>query len=170
MGGLTWFSDGQAADPDKRDAVDAWSRVEKQAGQERSGQSLFEHSLVEVDVLFELQPILAEARHYGLTETEGDILAVAALVHDTGKETNEWQRYVRASSPAKSVSHVNPELMRGVVPEVCKALGFDEITEDVQRTMVHCAEFHHKQPGRGDGAVMEALLLAQVPQFEEYSL
>ena len=89
----------------------------------RSGQSLFEHSLVEVDVLLELQPILADARHYGLTESEGNILAVAALVHDMGKETDEWQRYVRASSPARWVSHVSPELLRDVVPEVCKALG-----------------------------------------------
>src|ERR1039458_7905105 len=78
----------------------------------RSGQSLFEHSLVEVDVLIELQPILAEVRHYGLTEAEGSILAVAALVHDSGKETDDWQRYVRASSPAKWVSHVNSDLDR----------------------------------------------------------
>ena len=131
----------------------------------RSGQSLFEHSLVEVDVLLELQPILADARHYGLTEAEGNILAVAALVHDTGKETDEWQRYVRASSPARWVSHVSPELVRDVVPEVCKALGFDEIAGSVQRTMAHCAEFHHKQPGRGDGAVMEALLLGGTDRF-----
>ena len=34
----------------------------------RSGQSLFEHSVVEVDVLLELQPILSDARHYGLTD------------------------------------------------------------------------------------------------------
>lgn len=32
----------------------------------RREQSLFEHSLVEVDVLLELLPILADARHYGL--------------------------------------------------------------------------------------------------------
>ncbi len=131
----------------------------------RSGQSLFEHSLAEVDVLLELQPILAEARHYGLTETEGNILAVAALVHDAGKETDEWQRYVRASSPAKWVSHVSPELVRDVVPEVCKALGFDEIAEGVQRTMAHCAELHHTQPGSGDGAIMEALLRGGTDRF-----
>ena len=40
----------------------------------RSGQSLFEHSLVEVDVLLDLQPILAEARHYGLTKPRGTSL------------------------------------------------------------------------------------------------
>jgi hypothetical protein len=131
----------------------------------RSGQSLFEHSLVEVDVLLELQPILAEARHYGLTEAEGNILTVAALVHDTGKETDEWQKYVQTSSPTRWVSHVIPELVRGLVPEVCKALGFDDIAEGVQRTMAHCAEFHHTPPGRGDGAVMEALLLGGTDRF-----
>jgi hypothetical protein len=33
-------------------------------------QSLFEHSLIELDVLLEMPPILQSPRHYGLSETE----------------------------------------------------------------------------------------------------
>jgi len=40
-------------------------------------QSLFEHSLIELDVLLALLPILARPRHYGLSEDEGKILAGA---------------------------------------------------------------------------------------------
>ena len=54
-------------------------------------QSLLEHSLIELDVLLELLPILASARHYGLSEKEQRILTVAVLAHDVGKETGAWQ-------------------------------------------------------------------------------
>jgi hypothetical protein len=49
-------------------------------------QSLFDHSLIELDVLLELLPILAHPRHYGLIEAEQKILAF--LAHDVGKETD----------------------------------------------------------------------------------
>jgi hypothetical protein len=131
----------------------------------RSGQSLFEHSVVEVDVLLELQPVMSDARHYGLTEAEGKILTVAALVHDAGKETDAWQRYAREPGRGKWVSHIIPELVQGVVPEVCEALGFEGIAEPVQRTMAHCAEFHHSRPGGSDGTILEALLSGGTDRF-----
>jgi hypothetical protein len=54
-------------------------------------QSLFEHSLIELDVLLDLLPILAHPRHSCLSETEKKILAVSVLAHDAGKETDAWR-------------------------------------------------------------------------------
>ena len=63
-------------------------------------QSLFEHSLIELDVLLELLPILASPRHCSLSEAEEIILVVAVLVHDAGKETDAWQAYIHDHRPA----------------------------------------------------------------------
>lgn len=121
-------------------------------------QSLFEHSLIELDVLLELLPILGSPQHYGLTEAEQRILAVAVLAHDVGKETREWQDYIQDSKPGPIVPHVIPELTRAVVPELCAALGLGELSGPVQLVMAHCAAFHHSKPGRSDGAIVEAML------------
>jgi hypothetical protein len=128
-------------------------------------QSLFEHSVIELDVLLELLPILASPRHYGLSETEQKVLAVAVPAHDVGKETDAWQAYIRDPAPAHSVPHVLPELTRAVVPELCAALGFEELSQPVQRVMAHCAEFHHNKPGRSDGAIVEAMLTGGSDRF-----
>jgi hypothetical protein len=123
-------------------------------------QSLFEHSLIELDVLLELLPILGSPRHYGLSEAEERILAVAVLVHDVGKEIDPWQAYIHDPRPECWVPHVIPELTRAVVPEICAELGFEDLGEPVRCIMAHCAEFHHSRPGRSDGAIVEAMLAA----------
>jgi len=112
-------------------------------------QSLFEHSLIELEVLLELLPILERPRHYGLIEEEQKILVVAVLVHDLGKEPDAWQAYVSNPSPDRWVPHVIPELTRALVPELCGALELEDLGEPVQRIMAHCAEFHHSRPGKG---------------------
>lgn len=141
----------------------SWNqKLAKRRGYE---QSLFEHSLIELDVLLELLPILASPRHYGLSETENVTLAVAVLVHDVGKETDAWQAYIRNPRPERWVPHVIPELTRAVVPELCATIGFDDLGELVQRIMAHCAEFHHARPGRSDGAILEAMLTGGSDRF-----
>ena len=121
-------------------------------------QSLFEHSLVELDVLLELLPILADPRHYNLNQTERKILAVAVLVHDVGKETDLWQRYLQDLHPKRKMSHILPDLTSAVIPDLCNVLGFESLDEPVQRIMAHCAQFHHSKPGQSDGTVFEAIL------------
>ncbi|MCI0407183.1 MAG: hypothetical protein L0191_01250, partial [Acidobacteria bacterium] len=128
-------------------------------------QSLFEHSLIELDVLLELFPILAGPRHYGLSEAEKKVLVVAVLVHDAGKETDAWQIYICNPRPDRWVPHIVPELTRAVVPELCTALGFQGLAEPFQRIMAQCAEFHHSRPGRSDGAILEAMLSGGSDRF-----
>jgi len=128
-------------------------------------QSLLEHSLIEVDVLLELLPILSNSRHYSLSEVEQKTLLVAVLAHDIGKETDDWQAYVRSSQHGRGVSHIVPDLIRGVVPTLCTALGFESLDDPVQGIMAHCAEFHHARPGRSDGAILEAILSGGSDRF-----
>lgn len=89
-------------------------------------QSLFEHSLIELDVLLELLPILASPTHYGLCQTEEAVLAIAVIAHDVGKETDAWQVYIGDPRPDRWVPHVLPELTRAVIPELCATVGFSE--------------------------------------------
>lgn len=140
-----------------------WKR--KLAKRRRYEQNLFEHSLIELDLLLELLPILASPRHYGLSEAEQEVLMAAVLVHDVGKETETWQAYIRDPHPDRKVLHVVPELTRTVVPQLCAALGFQNLDDPVQRIMAHCAEFHHARPGRSDGAIMEAMLSGGSDRF-----
>ncbi|MFQ5802014.1 MAG: hypothetical protein ACE5JQ_03845 [Candidatus Methylomirabilales bacterium] len=140
-----------------------WKR--KLAKRREYEQSLFEHSLIELDVLLELLPVLERSRHYGLSETEKMVLAVAVLAHDVGKETDPWQAYIRDPRPDRWVPHVIQELTRTVVPEMCTALGLEGLGESVQRIAAHCAEFHHSRPGRGDGAILEAILIGGSDRF-----
>jgi len=119
-------------------------------------QSLFEHTLIEIDVLLQLFPVLADERHYGLSDAEQRILLVAVFAHDVGKETDAWQRYIRGHD--SYVAHILPELTRQVVPELCSSLGLEGYTDAVQMIMARCAEFHHSKPGRSAGVIMGAML------------
>jgi hypothetical protein len=141
-----------------------WKRkLAKKRGRE---QTLFEHSLVELDVLLELLPILERTQHYGLTETERQVLEVSVIVHDVGKERDEWQSYVLDPNPHKQwAPHILPELIRGVVLDICSVLGFEDLGQPVERIMAHCAAFHHSRPGLSDGSIMAAILTGGSDRF-----
>jgi hypothetical protein len=147
----------------------AWMQArgwkEKLAKRRGYEQSLFEHSLIELDVLLELLPILGSPRHYSLSETEEAVLAIAVLAHDVGKETDAWQVYIGDPRPDRWVPHILPELTRAVMPELCATLGFSKQGEAVERIMAHCAEFHHNRPGRSDGAILEVMLSGGSDRF-----
>ncbi len=120
----------------------AWMQArgwkEKLAKRRGYEQSLFEHSLIELDVLLELLPILGSPRHYSLSENEEAVLVIAVLAHDIGKETDAWQVYIRDPRPDRWVPDILPELTRAVIPEVCATLGFSKQGEAVERIMAHC--------------------------------
>src|SRR5581483_469145 len=107
-------------------------------------QSLLEHGLNGLDVMCRLLPILSRPAHMHLTESEGRILQVAILAHDVGKETDDFQEYLKGQR--RSASHIDPERTRQVVPAVCEALGFDDISLDVMRVIEDCINTHHPSP------------------------
>jgi hypothetical protein len=131
----------------------------------KSGQSLFEHTLIELDVLLQLVPLLRDPKHYGLAALEESILAVAILVHDAGKETDDWQTFVKNSGIVPWVSHILPDLSDQLVPEICEALGMADLSSAVHRVIVNCAGIHHDRPGRSDAAVIEAMLTGASDRF-----
>ena len=90
-------------------------------------QSLLQHTDIELNVLLTLLPILAKAKHYGFTESEQQSLIVGQIVHDVGKETEEWQRYVRTprkQQRGRYVSHVLRPLTDDAVNDLVEHLGF----------------------------------------------
>jgi hypothetical protein len=85
-------------------------------------QSLFEHSIYELDALFVLWPILSA--ELGPERRDLASLVVGIVVHDVGKETPEWQAYV-LSSPGQTeyVPHVKEDLTQAAVDRLFEDLG-----------------------------------------------
>ncbi len=106
-----------------------WKRkVAKRGG---FNQSLFEHSVYELDALLTLWPILSQG--WGLSETDLAALVVGIVVHDVGKETPEWQTYVLAE-PGKVgyVSHVAEDLTQTAVDHLFQELGLEGSSSDAK--------------------------------------
>ncbi|MBN1874656.1 MAG: hypothetical protein JXA33_10535 [Anaerolineae bacterium] len=97
-----------------------WKR--KTAKRGSFNQSLFEHSIYELDALLTLWPILAQS--WGLDEADLASLVVGMVVHDVGKETLEWQTYV-LSEPGKTgyAPHVVQDLTQAAVGRLFGDLG-----------------------------------------------
>ena len=124
----------------------------------RPAQSLYEHSLIELDVLLQLAPVLRDPKHYGLSDLEQNVLMVSLIVHDAGKETDSWQAYVNSAGIHPWVSHILPHLSGKLVPNICEALGLDDLSEQVNRVIVHCAAIHHNRAWQSNTAIMHSLL------------
>ncbi|MBW2020543.1 MAG: hypothetical protein JRI65_11180 [Deltaproteobacteria bacterium] len=118
-------------------------------------QSLFEHTMVELDALVSLLPILRRPNHFDLTEEEEKILVASVIAHDVGKEKPEWQEYIFGERDF--VSDVDPDLTKKIIPEVCNALGFENINEKVMNVIENCVNLHMRHE-RGDANVVLALL------------
>ncbi len=121
----------------------------------RFEQSLFEHTMVELDALLSLLPILKKPNHFDLTEEEEKILIASIIAHDVGKERPEWQEYILGKR--EFVSDVDPALTGEVIPELCNTLGFQDINEKVMNVIENCVNLHMRHE-RGDANVIMAML------------
>ena len=98
-------------------------------------QSLFDHTLIEIDALITLLPLLQKTFSPSLTESEEQVLLTSVLAHDVGKELPEWQDYVMGRRGF--VSDVNPELTEKVVPELAEYFGFSGVNEMKTAVLQH---------------------------------
>jgi hypothetical protein len=129
-------------------------------------QSLFDHTRIEIDALLQLVPIFSRTNHFGLTEDELEILIVALMAHDMGKQLDEWQDYIGGRSDP--LSDVNRRLTAEVVPTLYPALGL-EPREGVNQVIENCINLHMRHERR-PGNVLDAILGARGSRDRWFSL
>jgi hypothetical protein len=103
-------------------------------------QSLFEHTLVELDVTLQLLPILRLPHHFSLSPEEEQILLASIVAHDVGKERAEWQEYILGQRGF--LSDVDPVLTSSILPDLCTALGFSGLDQKVMAVIENCVNLH----------------------------
>jgi ribosomal protein L34E len=110
------------------------SKLAKKKGFE---QSLFEHTLIQLDVLLSLFPLLQRKETFGLSEEEAKVLWAATLAHDVGKETDAWQAYILGRGSA--ISHCIPELAQEVLKGLMEEYGWGEavLPEAISGVLLH---------------------------------
>ncbi|HAG12115.1 MAG TPA: hypothetical protein DCK76_12300 [Desulfotomaculum sp.] len=103
-------------------------------------QSLFEHTLVELDMTLQLLPILRLPHHFSLSPEEEKILLASIIAHDVGKERAEWQEYVLGRRGF--LSDIDPVLTSSILPDLCTALGFSGLDQKVMAIIENCVNLH----------------------------
>lgn len=98
-------------------------------------QSLFDHTLIELDAFITLLPLLRKTFSPELTEQEEQILLASVIAHDVGKELDDWQDYL--FDRRGFLSDVNRELAEKVVPQLAELLGFTGIKEMLSGVLMH---------------------------------
>ena len=98
-------------------------------------QSLFDHTLIEIDTLSTMLPLFQQTYSPPLTETEEQVLLTSVLAHDVGKELPEWQEYVMGKRDF--LSDVNQELAEEVVSELANHFGFGGVNEMLSSVLLH---------------------------------
>jgi hypothetical protein len=94
-------------------------------------QSLFEHTIYELDALLTLWPILSKS--WGLGEQDLAALSVGSVAHDVGKETPEWQNYVLADKGTVPYTpHVVEDLTQAAVDMLFEILGLIGSLDDAK--------------------------------------
>ena len=116
-------------------------------------QSLFDHTLIEIDALITLLPLLQQTFSPPLTESEEQILLTSVLAHDVGKELPEWQEYVMGRRDF--LSDVNRELAEEVVLELASQFGSGNVEETLSSVLLHMS--YERTPTK----VIERLLSGQ---------
>jgi hypothetical protein len=107
-------------------------------------QSLYDHTLTELDALITLLPLLQETFVPPLTDQEERVLLAGVVAHDVGKELDEWQEYILGRRDF--VSDVNRDLAEEVVPQLATRLGFDGIEEMLSAVVLHMR--HERTPAK----------------------
>lgn len=119
-------------------------------------QSLFEHTICELDVLLQLLPVLRLSNHYDLKPEEEQILIASVIGHDVGKETKGFQDYIKGKTKEIAI-HIITELTKEVVPKICKALGFSNLERYSHQIIENCINLHMSR-NRTDANLIYSIL------------
>ncbi|MBM4466969.1 MAG: hypothetical protein FJ014_15685 [Chloroflexi bacterium] len=130
-----------------------WKR--KIAKRRQFDQSLFEHSLVELDAALQLLPILRQPSHFDLSPEEEQVLVISLVAHDVGKERPEWQEYILGHRGF--VSDVEPALTSAVLPDLCSALAFPDLDQKVMAVIENCVNLHMSHERRDTNVILAML-------------
>jgi hypothetical protein len=116
-----------------------WHRL--LAKQRDFSQSLYHHTLAELDVLATLAPMLMSSAGWALTFKQFQALFVANLCHDVGKEDPAWQRAVARGQ--KAPDHVHHLSTRTAIQDWSKTLGYAD-DPGFSATVAAAIGLHHK--------------------------
>ena len=98
-------------------------------------QNLFDHTVIQIDALITLLPLLQQTFSPSLTESEEQVLLTSVLAHDVGKELPEWQEYVMGRRDF--LSDVNRGLAEEVVLELASQFGASNVEETLSSVLLH---------------------------------
>jgi len=96
-------------------------------------QTLLEHSLLTYDVVEKLTNLLRDKNI--LSNEERKILLVSSIIHDVGKEKDEWQKAVRENK--RSPKHIDDTLTKKIVDQLTDIF---EIKD--KNTVIDAIKFH----------------------------
>lgn len=106
-----------------------WKRITAKQGV--FNQSLFEHTIYELDALLALWPIISKSLRLGEQDFAG--LIVGTVAHDAGKESAEWQSYVLADKGTLPYTpHVVEDLTEAAVGRLFESLGLSGSFDDAK--------------------------------------
>jgi len=98
-------------------------------------QNLFDHTVIQIDALITLLPLLQHTFSPPLTESEEQVLLTSVLAHDVGKELPEWQDYVMGRRDF--LSDVNRGLAEEVILELASQFGSSNVEETLSSVLLH---------------------------------
>ena len=137
-----------------------WKR---KTGKQKHGvnQSLFDHTLVVLDSLIAILPLLRQTFVPKLTDEEERLVLVSAIAHDVGKELEEWQSYVRGER--KFLSDVNRRVAQEIVPQIAHLLSSDQQGTDVTNVVneILSGVLLHMKHERTPANVMDRVLFGE---------
>lgn len=108
---------------------------EKTAKKQIFEQSLFDHTITELDAAIALLPLLRQSFAPPFTGQEERVILTGILLHDVGKELPEWQEYVLGRRGFES--DVNREHAERMVSELATQFGFSGIEEILSAVLLH---------------------------------
>ncbi len=121
-------------------------------------QTLYEHSLSVFDIIEQIISLLDKIKPF--KKREKGILRISAVLHDSGKEKDEWQKAIISNE--KLPSHLDENLIKELLnelPEKVKSIDANSI--------LSCINLHHKAVQTSGNILKEKLLGHQVTKWKE---